>query len=165
MKSVLSFFLSPCTAFISPATLKHIHEISMLLFLCRATSWTTLSGVLRRPRNMWSRERTTSQNAKSSKRLANGWHNYLFFLFFSLFLPSPSLYFSFICYSSPVTCLHLYPLLLLLLPTHLASSLFFLSTCPPHLLCNQLLLGGNDRPHWIQCGALSRLCGEGGIRH
>lgn len=28
-----------------------------------------------------------------------------------------------------------------------------------------LLLGGNDRPHRVQRGALGRLCGEGSVRH
>lgn len=98
--------------FILTITLMCLH----LWFLCRATSWTTLSTVLWRPRIMWSRERTTSQNAKSSKRPTDGWHNYFFFsFFFSFFLLSPThlsvippLSLASICIRSSSSCLHIW---------------------------------------------------------
>lgn len=52
-------------------------------------------------------------------------------------------------------------------PRHLASPLS-LAPCLRALhtsSATNLFLGGNDRPHRVQCGALGRLCGEGSVRH
>lgn len=56
-------------------------------------------------------------------------------------------------------------------PPFLPSSGFplFLSLLVSRVLhassATNLFPGGNDRPHRVQCGALGRLCGEGGVRH
>lgn len=109
-------------------------------FSCRVVWWTTLSGGCWRLRTMWSRLRTTSQNAKSSKRLANGWDARCNWLIISLFL-SP-LSFSSLCFLFSLLLIH--PLFL---PLPLTSSPSVSTSCSsscPHtwfplpvcLLCN-----------------------------
>lgn len=134
----------------------------------RAAWWTTLSRGCRRLRTTWRKPKTSSPNAKSSKRPTSGWdatrtaaqQNWPC-CFSPLFLPP-------LLSSSPSPRPSFRQLFFLCVPLFLLSSRHLASPSVFSLHASSatnLLLGGDDRPHRVQCGALGRLCGEGSVRH